>query len=200
MSTNRNVERGRATREQVLEIATRLFAERGYEETSIELVLQESGVSRGSLYHHFKGKEALFEAVVEAVELENGRLLRAAIAGAPDIVAVLRAGCRMWIRLSGDPVVQRILLVDAPSVLGWKRWREMEERHALGMLRTSMRAAADAGLLEPELVDVMAHVWLATLNEIALYIARAEDGEAAMRDGEAAVDKLLERLIARPLP
>ena len=115
-------------------------------------------------------------------------------------MAVLRAGCRTWIQLSGDPVVQRILLIDAPSVLGWKRWREMEERHALGMLRASMRAAADAGLLEPELVDVMAHVWLATLNEIALYVARAEDGAAAMRDGEAAVDKLLERLIARPLP
>ena len=58
---------GRATRGQLIEVATRLFAENGYEGTSIEAVLTAAGVSRGALYHHFAGKEALFEAVVSAV-------------------------------------------------------------------------------------------------------------------------------------
>ena len=57
---NKNVERGRATRAHVIEVATRLFAEHGYDDTSIEAVQAGSAVSRGSLYHHFPGKEALF--------------------------------------------------------------------------------------------------------------------------------------------
>src|SRR5215472_2996945 len=121
---NRKLERGQATREQLLAVATRLFAERGYDDTSIELVLQESGVSRGALYYHFKSKEALFEAVLDGVGQDVAGRLQAAMAGTTDIPSALRAACLGWIRLAGDPVVQRIVLVDAPSVLGWQRWRE----------------------------------------------------------------------------
>src|ERR1700760_1019508 len=64
---NRNVERGQATRTHLVEVATQLFAAHGYEGTSIEAVLAESGASRGSLYHHFAGKNALFLAVLEDV-------------------------------------------------------------------------------------------------------------------------------------
>ena len=125
---NKNVARGEATRSQLIAIATRLFAERGYEDTSIESVLREAGVSRGSLYHHFPGKEALFEAVAEDVETSVGEQTLAAASGSDGPVAALRAGSLAWIRLAGDPVVRRILLIDAPSVLGWERWRAMEER------------------------------------------------------------------------
>src|SRR2546421_11700069 len=79
---NKNVARGEATRGQLISIATRLFAEGGYEDTSIEAVLREAGVSRGSLYHHFPGKEALFEAVAEAVETSVGEQTLAAASGA----------------------------------------------------------------------------------------------------------------------
>ena len=87
---NKNVARGEATRGQLLSIATRLFAERGYEDTSIEAVLREAGVSRGSLYHHFPGKEALFEAVAEDVETSVGQQTLAAARGADGPVAALR--------------------------------------------------------------------------------------------------------------
>jgi len=79
---NKNVARGEATRSQLIAIATRMFAERGYEDTSIEAVLREAGVSRGSLYHHFASKEALFEAVAEEVETSVGTQTLAAAAGA----------------------------------------------------------------------------------------------------------------------
>src|SRR5882757_11481098 len=134
---NKNVARGEATRGQFISIATRLFAERGYEDTSIEAVLREAGVSRGSLYHHFPGKEALFEAVAEDVETSVGQQTLAAAQGADGPVAALRAGSLAWIRLAGDPVVRRILLIDAPSVLGWERWREYDEKHVLGAMKAS---------------------------------------------------------------
>jgi AcrR family transcriptional regulator len=197
-SDNRNVARGAVTREHLLTVATTLFAERGYEGTSIEAVLQESGVSRGSLYHHFKGKETLFEAVLEALETDVGRRTMEAAMLAPSPAGMLRAGCLAWVELAGDPVVQRILLIDAPSVLGWDRWRAFEERHALGLIKGVLGAIADEGGLAPDLVDVFAHVVLATMNEIALLVARADQPDAAMRVGSAAIDEVLSRLLGAP--
>ena len=191
---NKNVARGEATRAQLIAIATRMFADRGYEETSIEAVLREAGVSRGSLYHHFASKEALFEAVAEEVETSVGEQTMAAADGITEPVAALRAGFLAWIRLAGDPVVRRILLIDAPSVLGWERWRAMEERHALGLIRLVLQAVAEQGRLRPELVGALAHVLLASVNEVALLVARSEDREAAMKAGADAVDELLRRL------
>jgi AcrR family transcriptional regulator len=191
----KRVDQGQATREQLVAVATQLFADRGYEGTSIEAVLEGAGVSRGSLYHHFRSKEALFEAVLEAVEVRVGEETRAAVIDVYDVTAALRAGCLAWVRLARDPVVQRIVLIDAPAVLGWERWRAIEERHALGLLKIAMQAAADEGRVPPDLVDVFAHTLLATMNELALLIVRANDPAAAQRRAEAAVDELLTRLL-----
>ena len=192
---NVRVEKGRATRDQLIAVATRLFAERGYDGTSIDAVLEEAGVSRGSLYHHFASKTALFEAVLQAVEISIGEETLAAAAGTADPLAALRAGCLAWVRLAGDPVVRRIVLLDAPAVLGWARWREIEEEHALGTLKLAMQAAAAEGRLPPELADVFAHLLLATMNELAQVIVRSDDLEAAQRTAEAAVDEVLARLL-----
>ena len=193
---NKNVARGEATRSQLIAVATRMFAERGYEDTSIEAVLRVAGVSRGSLYHHFASKEALFEAVAEDVETSVGAQTLAAARGSAGPVDALRAGFLAWIRLAGDPVVQRILLVDAPAVLGWDRWRAMEERHALGLIRAALQVIADEGKLRQELVGTLAHVLLASVNEVALLVARSDDKEAAMKAGGDAIDELLARLLS----
>ncbi len=178
----------------MIAIARRMFADRGYEDTSIEAVLKEAGVSRGSLYHHFASKEALFEAVAEDVETSVGEQTLAAASGSVGPVAALRAGFLAWIRLAGDPVVRRILLIDAPSVLGWERWRAMEEAHALGLIRAVLQVLAAEGKLRPELAGTLAHVLLASVNEVALLVARSQDQEAAMQAGADAIDELLQRL------
>ena len=191
---NKNVARGEATRGQLIAVARRMFAERGYEDTSIEAVLQEAGVSRGSLYHHFASKEALFEAVAEDVETTVGTQTIAATAGTDGPVAALRAASLAWVRLAGDPVVQRILLIDGPAVLGWERWRAMEEDHALGLIRLVLQAIAEEGRLRPDLVGTLAHVLLASVNEVALLVARSDDKEAAVQAGADTIDELLRRL------
>jgi AcrR family transcriptional regulator len=186
---------GQATRGQLIEVATRLFAERGYEDTSIEAVLAAAGVSRGALYHHFAGKDALFEAVMKSVDDRIIGELAAAVGGAGDPVAALTAAALAWIDLAGDPVVQRVVLIDAPSVLGWERWRGMDEEGTLGAMRAMLKEVADSGHLTPELVGPFAHMILAALDEIALVIARAQDPEAAMAEGRVAVGELLRRLL-----
>jgi len=193
-------ERGQAPRQQLVAAAIELFGERGYEATSIEAVLDAAGVSRGALYHHLPSKEALFEAAMQAVETRIGEAAIAVAEGTTDSVSLLRAGCLSWVRLAGDPVVQRIILIDAPSVLGWQRWREIEEEHALGNIKLAMRLAALEGRIPKELIDVFAHTLLATMNELALLIVRSDDVEAAQRTAEVAVDELLGRLLGPPSP
>ena len=169
---------GRATRGQLIEVATRLFAEHGYEGTSIEAVLSAAGVSRGALYHHFPGKEALFEAVVVAVSDQVTVDLAAAVSGRTDPVDVMRTAALAWIGLAADPVIQRVVLVDAPSVLGWDRWRAMDDGRTLGTMRAMLQAISDSGRLPAELVGPFSHMILAALDEIVLVIARAPDSTA----------------------
>jgi AcrR family transcriptional regulator len=191
---DRRAERGQATRENLVSVATGLFADRGFEGTSIEAVLDAAGVSRGSLYHHFSSKEALFEAVFQATEGRIGVELLERSAGITDPVAILHAGSLAWMDLAGDPVVQRIVLIDAPAVLGWDRWRAIEEENALGSIKAGMQAAAQEGRLPPELADAFAHALLAAVNELALMIARADDQKAAQRTAQHAIDEMFARL------
>jgi AcrR family transcriptional regulator len=190
-------EQGQATRDHLVAVASRLFAVHGYDGTSIEAVLDEAGVSRGSLYHHFGTKQALFEAVLDTVETRVTTEMVDAVRGATDAVDALRRGCLAWVSLAGDPVVQRIVLIDAPAVLSWQRWREIEEQYGLGLLKGGMLLAAREGRLPLELVDVFAHMVLATMNELALVIVEAPDQEEAQRQAEVAVDEYIGRLFSR---
>jgi AcrR family transcriptional regulator len=186
---------GRATRGQLIEVATRLFAEHGYEGTSIEAVLSAAGVSRGALYHHFAGKEALFEAVVSAVSDKVTADLVDVIGHRSDPVDALRTAALAWISLAADPVIRRVVLVDAPSVLGWERWRDMDHGRTLGAMREMLQAVSDSGRLPAELVAPFSHMILAALDEIVLVVARSADSAAAVAEGRMAVEALLDRLL-----
>jgi AcrR family transcriptional regulator len=192
---NRNVERGQATRTHLIKVAARLFAAHGYEGTSIEAVLAESGASRGSLYHHFAGKEALFLAVLEDVGTMVAAQVTAAIESAGDPVAELRAGLMAWIRLAGDPVIRQVMLIDAPTVLGWERWRELDEQGPLGFIRAALAYAAGQGAIDPAQVDTFAHIVLAAANEVTMMIARADDPAAALSAEQSAFTGFLDRLL-----
>jgi AcrR family transcriptional regulator len=186
---------GRATRGQLIEVATGLFAEHGYEGTSIEAVLTAAGVSRGALYHHFAGKEALFTAVLEAVAERITAQVTEVIRGCTDPVDAVRTGALGWIDLAGDPVIQRIMLVDAPSVLGWEQWRAMDEGRTVGAMRAMLQAVSDTGRLPGELVDLFAHMIVAALDEAAMVVARAPDSRVAVAEGRQVVEEFLDRLL-----
>ena len=197
---NKNIERGQATRAHLIDVATRLFAANGYDGTSIEAVLADSEASRGSLYPHFAGKKALFWAVLEEIGARIGEQVADATRDAPDPVTALRADCLAWIRLAADPVVQQTVLIDAPAVFGWQKWREVNEQSNLGEIRAALTYAADAGSIERRHVDVFAHMVLAAANEAAMMIARADDPAAALSAGESAFAEFLDRLLGDRAP
>ncbi len=188
-------EQGQATRRGIIEAATRLFGERGYAGVSIEAVLAATSLSRGALYHHFAGKEALFEAVVEAMEAEICRKVIARSAGARDAARAVTAGGEAFLELTQDPAARRIVLVDAPSALGWARRREIESRYGFGLLKASLARAAADGAVEPSKVEIFAHVLLAALIELALIIAAAVDPDAALADAKATLRVLLSAML-----
>lgn len=190
--------RGQATRARIVRVATGLFAEAGYEATSIENVLAQSGVSRGALYHHFEDKKALFAAVLEAMEASIAQATVDASRGIADPVAALLAGCERWLEVSRDPAIRRVVLMDAPAVVGWEAWRAIDARHGFGLLKGSLKAAAAAGRLDPALVETFAHVLLAAVLELALVTSRTPESGAADRC-RLALRELIGRLLP-PLP
>ena len=193
---NKRIDRGQETRQRIIETATRTFATVGYEATTIETLLEALNISRGALYHHFSSKDAVFEAVLEAVEESLARDIVAAGRNVGDPVKALRAGCDAWLRLAQDAVIRQIVLIDAPAVLGWEKWREIDTRYGFGLLKASLEAAAGGGRVKKDQVDVLAHLLLAALVEAALLIARAPHPAAATRMAHAAINKLIDGIIA----
>jgi AcrR family transcriptional regulator len=187
-------ERSAATRTALIAAARPLFAARGYAGVGTEELVRAAGVTRGALYHQFAGKEELFAAVFEQLEAEVAERLGALLApeGDVDPLEALRAGVGAWLDAVEDPEIQRIVLLDAPAVLGWERWREVALRYAGGMVGAVLRAAMDAGQLAERPVEPVAHVLLGALDEAALYVAQAEDRAAARAD----VEDVLAALVA----
>jgi AcrR family transcriptional regulator len=187
--------KGQATRHHIVTTATKLFAKGGYEAVSIEFVLEKSRVSRGALYHHFDGKAALFEAILEAMEEKIAQKIREASRGIADPVEAMRAGCGAWIELSRSPAIRQIVLIDAPAVLGWAKWREIDARFGFGLLQASLKAAASLGRIDRAKVPMLAHVLLAALMEVVLVIARAADPAEEMRLAKLVIGELIDKLV-----
>src|SRR5919106_2544045 len=108
------------------------------------------------------------------------RLTRSVTAAAADNpFAALSAGVDALLEAAGEPEVNRIVLVDAPSVLGWERWREIGWRYGMGLTESVLQSAIDAGQLPPQPVRPLAHVLLGALDEAVLYVSRASDQATA---------------------
>jgi AcrR family transcriptional regulator len=193
---NKHVERSRATRERLVTHARALFGERGYAAVGTEEIVRAAGVTRGALYHQFRDKEALFEAVVELVEAETTERIAAAAMGAADPQAALHAGGRAFLALCADRDVERILLLDAPAVLGRDRWREISLRYGLGLVTRVLEAGMEAGVLARQPVTALAHMLIGALDEGAMLVARADDRERARAEVEQVMDRLLASLSA----
>jgi AcrR family transcriptional regulator len=184
-------ERSEATRAALLRASRDLFGARGYGDVGTEEIVARAGVTRGALYHQFADKKDLFRAVVEALEQDVigrvGRRLGEAD-GPGAALALMMAG---WLDVCEDDEVQRILLLDAPGVLGWDEWREIGHRYGLGEVIGLLEAAMEAGAIARQPAVPLAHVVIGALDEAALYIARAEDPRAARTEMEGVLGRLL---------
>ena len=187
-------QRAEATRSALVGAARALFAERGYGDVGTEEIVRRAQVTRGALYHHFRDKRDLFRAVHEGLEQELVEAVGARIGGIEDPIELLETGIRSFLDACTDPAVIRITLLDAPTVLGWQEWREIDERYGMGLVTFGLQNAMDRGALRPQPVRPLAHVVLGALGEAAMLIGNAEDPGAARREVERPLLALLEGL------
>ncbi|HZA59527.1 MAG TPA: helix-turn-helix domain-containing protein [Solirubrobacterales bacterium] len=187
-----------ATRQALIDAGRQLFSARGYARVATEEIVERAKVTRGALYHHFRDKRDLFRAVFESVEQDLIGRIAASMDGVTDSWDVLRTGLRAMLDACNEPAVKQIGLVDAPAVLGWREWREIDERYGLGLLRAALGAAMDAGVLRRVPVDALAYVMLGALTEAAFVVANADDPATARRETEAALIGMLEGMRAKP--
>jgi AcrR family transcriptional regulator len=192
--SRRQAERSETTRRQLLAVARELFAAQGYSATPIDNVVERAGVTKGALYHHFRTKRDLFRAVFEDIERELVEAVVIAADGAPDPLEGMRLGVDAFLRAAVDPAVRQIIFVDGPSVLGAETWREIDEQYGFALVKASLEAAMQLGLLQTRPVDPLAHLFLAALSEAAHQIARSEDQKAAVEEMSSALWSLIESL------
>ncbi len=165
-----------ATRAALLDKATALFATRGYAGTSLEDVASASQVTRGAVYHHFASKQALFEAVLDAQE-ERAMAEVAAAATAADPWDAAMQALDAFLTQCCDPVYGRLVWLEGPAALGWRRWRECEEKYAFGLVERFIHALIDAGYLEDRAADSMVRFSFWMLGGAGLTLAEAADAD-----------------------
>ena len=189
--------RSEATRQRLVTAARALFGARGYAEVGTEEIVRPAGVTRGTHYHKFRDKADLFAAVAEEVEAEVAERIAAGAADATaDPVEALRLGARLFLDTCAQPEVERIILLDAPAVLGWQAWRDLAGRYGLGLVQAALQMAMDAGALAAQPVVPLAHVLVGALDECALYVAQAENPAAAREECTGILDRILRGFMA----
>ena len=197
-SPRTQAERLAATRAALMREARALFSAEGYESAGTEEIVRRAKVTRGALYHHFKDKRDLFEAVFQEVAAGIAGTIDETSTPSPDPLQALVDGARGFLEACLDPAVRRIYLLDAPAVLGWHRWRELDAPHGVRTLRDGVAAVLDT---RPDAdLDLEATTFLLSgaCNEAALWIAEAKDEKAAREVMERNLAALIERLFAPP--
>jgi AcrR family transcriptional regulator len=195
---SRKAEQSEATRAALIAAARDLFAERGYGAVGTEEIVRAAGVTRGALYHHFDGKEGLFEAVFEEVERALTQQIAEEAMQSSDAWEAMIAGAGAFLDACSDPAVQRVTLIDAPSVLGWERWREIGMSYGLGVVQATLQEAMRQGVIAEQPVRPLAHLLMGALDEAAMVVARAEDFDAARAEVGASIERLLNALRVSP--
>lgn len=177
-------DRSSSTRTALIAAARELFAARGYHAVPAGEIVRAAGVTRGALYHHYADKRDLFRAVVEELERELTAEVDAAFRAAPDPVSGMTAGLGVFLDACLRAEVRQISLTDAPAVLGWGAWREIENEHGLGLIADALTQAVEAGLLAPQPVRTLAQLALAAVMEAARMIAEADDPAAVREEAQ----------------
>jgi len=189
-------ERAQATRTALIAAAREMFTDRGYAAVGTEEIVAQAEVTRGALYHHFADKRDLFRAVHEQIEAQLVADIAAQMDGITDPLDLLKTGTRAFLDACMDPTLARVALLDAPSVLGWAEWREIDMKHGMGLVSAALQAGVEAGVLRDQPVKPLAHLLLAAMGEAALMVANSGDPKETRDEMEASLLELLEGLRA----
>ena len=185
-----------STKKALIEVATAQFTEHGYGGTSLDTIVAGARVTKGALYHHFSGKQAVFEAVFAKVEDDAAKVIKAALKGTSDPWDKALAGLRSFLAVVQDPTYQRVVIQDGPAILGYERFREQEERSSYAIVQDIVGSVLEASTYE--LADPMkqtfSRIFFGAMSAAGESVTSAEDPAQAVARIEAAIGFILEGL------
>lgn len=186
----RTSEEALRTKERILTQAIEVCTVEGYDKLSLSFVAEAASVTRGAIYHHFRNKEGLFlAAVTRLLEEIGGRIEAAAEAGATPKKA-LESGCRTFLQASQSPAYHRIILTDAPAVLGIPTWQELDYHYTTRLLADALRELDSAGEIDVPETEAAAQALSGAMNQLSLWIASGN----SFQEAEATLLRLLSSL------
>ena len=178
---SRREEYADATRAALLDAAQETFVEEGFQQASVEAIARRARVTRGAFYHHFDDKQALFEALVIALQADAADRVAKEAAGVGEPFARLQAGAKAFLKVCMEPAYRRLVIQDAPAVLGSARCREIGQTYAFGLLGRALSGLKTAGLIDIENEALAGRLVGAMICEASLLLEDAKDGEELER-------------------
>ncbi len=191
--TSRRQQYSASTKRALVDVAEELFTESGYAATSLDAIVAGARVTKGALYHHFSGKQALFEAVFERVEDDASRAIQKALKGHRDPWEKATAGLRAFLSVVQEARYRRIVIQEGPSVLGYERFREQEERSTFANVLEIVQSVLAAGgwELDEDLQQTFARIFFGAMSSAGESVSGAEDPEVAAANVETAIGFIL---------
>lgn len=193
-----------STKRALVDVAEDLFTEHGYAATSLDQVVAGARVTKGALYHHFSGKQALFDAVFERVEATAGAAILAALAREDDPWDKGNAGLRAFLEVVQRPDYRRVVVQDGPSVLGHERFREQEERSTFATVVEIVRAVLPGEwALDEDMLLTFTRIFFGALSSAGASVATSDDPATAAARVETAIAYILaglQSLVAAGVP
>lgn len=185
-----------SARKALLKAGQTAFARQGYKAASLAGIVAEAKVTTGSLYHHYKDKKALFRAVAE--DMERAFLVDVVKRVPPheDDWNRLLAGLHATLELSVNPALQRILFVDAPTVLGAEDWRAIQMQYGFGLVDTSIKNMLKNGMIRKDIGEMASHMLMGALVEGAQAVAVSDDKQKSLDHAKATLSAFLQSLRA----
>ncbi len=182
-----------STRRALVDAARQLFTQKGYAATSLDAIVAQAKVTKGALYHHYSGKQALFEAVFEQLEQTASKSITKAAKGAKDPWDKSNAALHAFLHAVQDPGYRRVVVQEGPAVLGYERFREQEQRSSYAIILEIVKNVLSAGAwdLDEPMIDTFARIFHGALNSAGESVATATDPEAASARVEAAIGLIL---------
>lgn len=193
----KQAERRAATTEAILTAARHLFGARGFAATTVDDIAEQAEVAKGAVYHHFKTKDALFEAVFDQVSRDLVQEIDRAVRGEKDVLAMMVAGTQHYFAATAKGATGQVILRDGPAVLGWEKWRAIDARHFGGKIPRALAAAMEAGLIARQPVEPLARLLLGAVTEAAVACAGRADIARAGAEYARAFKSLVEALRRR---